>query len=182
MSTTKAVTKHRKSAPRKVNFFLLLVSDRLHGLKAKEREKEDESGNVAAKMIEEAGHKLVGREYVSNNRHHISEAIIRHAVQKKASVLLAIGGTGLSPRDVTVDTARGLGIKEIEGFGEFFRQKSEKQIGTAAFLSRATAGILNETIIVCLPGSPDAVSVGLGDVLLPEVGHLAGQVAGESKK
>ncbi len=182
MSTTKAVTKHKKSAPKKVSFFLLLVSDRLHGLKGKEREREDESGNTAVRLIGSAGHKVLDREYVSNNRHHISEAIIRPVVQKKAQVLLAIGGTGLSPRDVTVDTVRSLGMKEIEGFGEFFRQKSEKQIGTAAFLSRATAGVLNETIIVCLPGSPDAVSIGLGDVLLPEVGHLVGQVTGESKK
>ncbi len=182
MSTTKAVTKHRKAAPRKVSFFLLLVGDRLHGLKEKEREKEDESGKTAALLIEEAGHKLAGKEYVSNNRHHISEAIIRLVVQKKAQVLVAVGGTGLSPRDVTVDTVRSLGIREIEGFGEFFRQKSEKQIGTAAFLSRATAGILSETLIVCLPGSPDAVKIGLGEVLLPEVGHLVGQVAGEPKK
>jgi molybdopterin adenylyltransferase len=182
MSTTKAVAKHKKSAPRKVNFSLLLVSDRLHGLKEKERAREDESGNSAAKLIQEAGHKLLGREYVSNNRHHISEAIIRQVVQKKAQVLLAIGGTGLSPRDVTVDTVRSLGVREIEGFGEFFRQKSERQIGTAAFLSRATAGVLNETTVVCLPGSPDAVSIGLGEVLLPEIGHLVGQVAGDSKK
>lgn len=182
MSSSKAVTKHRKSAPKKVSFFLLLVSDRLHGLKEKEREREDESGSTAARLIEEAGHKIVGREYSSNNRHHLSESIIRHAVQRKAQVLVAIGGTGLSPRDVTVDTIHSLGAKEIEGFGEFFRQKSEKQIGTAAFLSRATAGILNETVIISLPGSPDAVKIGLGEVLLPEVGHLVGQVAGESKK
>ncbi len=182
MSTTKAVMKHKKSAPRKVSFYLLIVSDRLHGLEGKARDKEDESGNSATKLIEEAGHKPLGREYVSNNRHHISEAVIRLVVQKKAQVLLAIGGTGLSPRDVTVDTVRSLGVKEIEGFGEFFRQKSEKQIGTAAFLSRATAGLLNETIIVCLPGSPDAVNVGLVEVLLPEVGHLVGQVTGEPKK
>ncbi len=182
MIATKAVTKHKKSAPKKVSFLLLLVSDRLHRLKGKEREREDESGNIAARLIVEAGHEVLEREYVSNNRHHISEAIIRLVVQKRAQVLLAIGGTGLSPRDVTVDTVRSLGMKEIDGFGEFFRQKSEKQIGTAAFLSRATAGVLNETIIVCLPGSPDAVSIGLRDVLLPEVGHLVGQVAGESKK
>ena len=182
MSTTKAVAKHKKSAPRKVTFYLLLVSDRLHGLKAKDREKEDESGNIASRLIEQAGHKLLGREYVSNNRHHISEAIIRPVVQKKTQVLLVIGGTGLSTRDVTVDTVRSLGVREIEGFGEFFRQKSEKQIGTAAFLSRATAGVLNETVIVCLPGSPDAVNIGLDSVLLPEIGHLVGQVVGDSKK
>ncbi len=182
MSTAKSVQKHRKLAPKKVSFFLLVVSDRLHGLKGADREKEDESGKAAVKLIEEAGHKLMGKEYSTNNRHHISEAVIRHAVQQKAQVLLAIGGTGLSPKDATVDTVLSLGLKEIPGFGEFFRQKSEKQIGTAAFLSRATAGILNETVIVCLPGSPDAVSIGLGEVLLPEVGHLVGQVAGEEKK
>ncbi len=182
MSTKKAVAKHKKSAPRKVGFHLLLVSDRLHALKESEREREDESGRTASKLIEEAGYKVLGKEYSTNNKNHISESVIRLVLQQKPQVLVSIGGTGIGPRDVTVDTVRSLGVKEIEGFGEFFRQKSEKHIGTAAFLSRATAGILNETVLVCLPGSPDAVTVGLSEVLLPEVTHLVGQVVGEEKK
>ena len=83
------------------------------------------------------------------------------------------GGTGFSPRDVTVEAVRPLFEREIEGFGELFRMLSWEQVGAAAMLSRAAAGVARGKILVSLPGSPDAVGLAMDRLLVPELGHMA---------
>ena len=82
-----------------------------------------------------------------------------------------MGGTGLTKDDITVETMRKLFDREIEGFGELFRQISFKDIGTSVYLTRATAGIIKNKVIYCLPGSPAAVKTAL-KIIMPELNHI----------
>jgi molybdenum cofactor biosynthesis protein B len=85
------------------------------------------------------------------------------------------GGTGIAPRDVTPDTVEPLLDRGIPGFGEFFRQLSYEEIGSAAMLSRALAGMKDGRVVFVLPGSRAAVLLGMQKLILPELGHLAGE-------
>ena len=101
--------------------------------------------------------------------------VSRALKQKDLDVVVLTGGTGVSTTDVTIETVRPLFEKEIEGFGEIFRSVSYQKIGIAAALSRATAGVSKGKVVLCLPGSPDAVKTALGLFLgeVPHVLHLA---------
>lgn len=133
---------------------------------------EDESGPVASAAIEDAGHEVAATDVVTDD-----EAAIRERVEELRSevdVIVTTGGTGLTPDDVTIDAVRPLLDPEIPGVGEYFRRLSHEQVGTAAMLTRATAGIVGETAVYAFPGSPDAVELGVTEVLLPEIGHVVG--------
>jgi molybdenum cofactor biosynthesis protein B len=86
-------------------------------------------------------------------------------------IIITTGGTGIGPRDITIETLKRIFKKELNGFGEIFRYESYKELGTGAILSRATAGIYKGKLIVSLPGSPNAVDLGL-NIILPELGHI----------
>jgi molybdenum cofactor biosynthesis protein B len=102
----------------------------------------------------------------------IAESILRSVEKDDSDAIITIGGTGISKRDVTVETVKKLITKEVSGFGEIFRNISFQRIGTAAILSRALAGIAGEKPIFCLPGSPQSIEVGLKELILPEIGHM----------
>ncbi|EJO7169428.1 MogA/MoaB family molybdenum cofactor biosynthesis protein [Staphylococcus pseudintermedius] len=88
-------------------------------------------------------------------------------------VIVTTGGTGIAPRDVTIEAVTPLLDKEIEGFGELFRYLSfTEDVGTRALLSRAVAGTSKRTLIFCLPGSTGAVKLALNRLILPELTHL----------
>lgn len=88
-------------------------------------------------------------------------------------VIVTTGGTGIAPRDVTIEAVTPLLDKEIEGFGELFRYLSfAEDVGTRALLSRAVAGTVNRTLLFCLPGSTGAVKLALNRLILPELTHL----------
>ncbi len=82
------------------------------------------------------------------------------------------GGTGLAPEDVTLEAVEPLFDKTIPGFGELFRLKSLEDVGTAAMLSRASAGIVGRCVVFCLPGSPAAVELALKELIIPEAPHI----------
>jgi len=91
-------------------------------------------------------------------------------------LILFNGGTGISPRDTTYDVVSQMIEKPLPGFGELFRMLSYQEVGAAAMLSRATAGVYNKTLVFCMPGSPNAVQVALEKLILPEINHLAWEV------
>ncbi|NWG09908.1 MAG: molybdenum cofactor biosynthesis protein, partial [Nitrososphaerales archaeon] len=97
--------------------------------------------------------------------------VLRSLYDEGADVVILTGGTGLSKRDITVDSIMPLLDREIKGFGELFRSISHKKAGIPSFLSRALAGTLDDKIIFCLPGSPQAVELAL-DLILPELSHM----------
>ena len=87
-------------------------------------------------------------------------------------VILITGGTGISRRDNTFETIAGMLTKQLPGYGELFRMLSYQEIGAAAMLSRAQAGLLGQTLLFTMPGSPGAVRLAMEKLVLPELGHL----------
>jgi molybdenum cofactor biosynthesis protein B len=132
----------------------------------------DESGRMAYEILTKFGHSVADHRIVRNDRRAIAEAV-EAALKRGADFVLAIGGTGLSKRDVTVEALRGLMDKELPGFGEMFRMMTAREIGTAMILTRAVLGATAEgKLIAATPGSPAAVRMALEDILMNELKHL----------
>jgi molybdenum cofactor biosynthesis protein B len=161
---------HRALAPRQARCFVLTVSDtRTEGT--------DTGGRAIADLLTAAGHLLAGRAIVKDEPPAIREAIVRHIGSGDADVVITTGGTGITSRDGTFEVVRALLNKELTGFGELFRMLSYQQIGPAAMMSRATAGLAGRCVIVALPGSEAAVRLAMEKLLLPELGHLVQQAS-----
>lgn len=131
---------------------------------------DDRSGDAAREAIEHAGHEVTEQEIVGDDREAIAETV--ESFVGDVDVVVTSGGTGLTPDDVTVEAVRPLLDKELPGVGEYFRRLSHEQVGTMAMLSRATAGVADDTAIYAFPGNPDAVELGIEAVLLPEIDHV----------
>jgi molybdenum cofactor biosynthesis protein B len=135
----------------------------------------DTGGALAAELLAGAGHPLVRREIVKDEPAAIAGVVLRGLAEDGVGALLLTGGTGVAPRDVTPDAVEPLLERVIPGFGEIFRALSYEEIGSAALLSRALAGIAAGRVVFVLPGSRGAVRLGLEKLVLPELGHLAAE-------
>lgn len=135
----------------------------------------DESQDLAAAMIGELGHVVEARELVDDDVDAIRITLEKLLERGSLDVIIFIGGTGFSKRDVTIEAVRPLFEKEAEGFGELFRWLSFRGIGAAAILSRATMGVARGKAVICLPGSPNAVKLALENFLqaLPHLIYIA---------
>jgi molybdenum cofactor biosynthesis protein B len=131
----------------------------------------DESGRVIRDLLTAAGHRVEYYEVVPDDPGRIRKALLDNL--QNLDAIIVNGGTGIAARDSTIEAVRGLLDKELEGFGELFRYLSYQQIGSAAFLSRALAGIAGGKIVASLPGSPDACRLAMEKLLIPELGHMA---------
>lgn len=169
---SKVVKLHKHDAPRSLGIYIVTCStSKFKQLKAGQRPT-DASGDIIQKLTSTSRHRVQGRELISDSKLMIRK-VARNALASKAvDVLIITGGTGLSPRDVTVESILELVDKEIPGFGELFRRISYDRIGSAAMLSRAFAGSVKGKLIFCLPGSPDAVQTAMRQLILPEIGHM----------
>ncbi len=167
-STTPA-DEHRAAGPQQVRCAVITVSD-TRTLET------DRSGSLVVELLEGAGHQVVGRVLVPDEPRRIRHAVGEWLHGGTADAVLVTGGTGISPRDRTYETVRALFARELPGFGELFRMLSYQEIGPAAMLSRATAGVVGHTVIFVLPGSTGAVRLALQKLILPELGHLIGLV------
>nr|MDO8098356.1 MogA/MoaB family molybdenum cofactor biosynthesis protein [Candidatus Njordarchaeota archaeon] len=163
---------HKKKVPTKIKFALLIVSDSRYKQHEERREVDDESSNVAKRILEENGHTISAREVVPDESAKIVGSVLALVERDDCEVILTIGGTGVSKRDVTIESIKKLVEKEVVGFGEIFRNLSYLKIGTPAILSRGLAGIIRDKVIFCLPGSPHSVELGLRDLIIPEIGHM----------
>lgn len=147
---------HRHEARRRLKVVVITVSTSRYAKMKDGAVYTDEAGDTAAAAAKEAGHVVTRRNLVSDDR-----AMIRREVRSFLSgnddLLLMAGGTGLSPRDITVETVRPFLDKELDGFGELVRRLGYDEVGSAAALTRATAGVASGKLIVCIPGSPGAV-------------------------
>jgi molybdenum cofactor biosynthesis protein B len=133
---------------------------------------DDESGNIIRTAVTAAGHRVLHYEIIRDEPDRIAAAVIARIGDLDAMIIN--GGTGISPRDATFEAVKRLLDKELEGFGELFRMLSYNQIGSAAFLSRATAGVCRGKILVSIPGSPSACRLAMEKLLIPELSHMAG--------
>jgi molybdenum cofactor biosynthesis protein B len=163
---------HKLKAPTKIKFTILVVSDSRYKQHKQGMKVDDESSPIAVQAIQEKGYEVSNREIVPDDSEMIAENILRSVEKNDSDAIITIGGTGISKRDVTIETVKKLITKEVTGFGEIFRSISFQKIGTAAILSRALAGIIGEKPIFCLPGSPQSIEVGLKELILPEIGHM----------
>ncbi|MFP4530279.1 MAG: molybdenum cofactor biosynthesis protein B [Halodesulfurarchaeum sp.] len=143
---------------------------------------DDPSGDAIRDAFEADGHRVVTRELVGDDLDRIQGIASQLVDRRDVDVLVSTGGTGVSPDDVTVEAVKPLFEKELPGFGELFRRKSVEEIGSKAIASRATAGIANGVPVFVLPGSLDAVSLAMGSLILPEIGHLAGLARHDSDR
>ena len=119
---------------------------------------DDSSGDVLQQRLEGAGHRLVDRQLVGDDRYRIRAALSTWIADPAVQVVISSGGTGLTGRDGTPEAVAPLLDKTIDGFGELFRLLSFETIGTSTLQSRALAGVANGTVIFVLPGSLDAVT------------------------
>ncbi|MCP9773820.1 molybdenum cofactor biosynthesis protein B [Synechococcus sp. Tobar12-5m-g] len=133
---------------------LLTVSDR----RSAEPGLGDPSGDLLLERLLGAGHRLVDRQLVPDNRYSIRAAVSGWIADSAVEVVISTGGTGLTGRDGTPEAVEPLLDKTIEGFGELFRVLSFDTIGTSTLQSRCLAGVANGTVIFVLPGSLDAVA------------------------
>ena len=159
---------HRKHAPSSVASLVITVSDTRTA-------ETDTGGTLVAELLENAGHEVLGRAIVADEVDAISAALERALAVEETRAVIFTGGTGVAPRDVTPDAIEPRLDRVIPGFGELFRQLSYDSIGSAAMLSRAIAGIVGGRVVFVLPGSRGAVLLGMEKLILPELGHLAGE-------
>jgi molybdenum cofactor biosynthesis protein B len=135
----------------------------------------DASGRAIADLLATAGHRVVGRAIVKDEPLLVRSTIEAQLTERDVQVIITTGGTGITSRDHTFDAVSGMLDKRLDGFGELFRMLSYQEIGPAAMMSRAVAGLARGRIIVSLPGSEGAVRLAMEKLLLPELGHLVQQ-------
>jgi molybdenum cofactor biosynthesis protein B len=149
------------TAPDTLRFAVLTISD-------SRGSDDDASGDLISQGLSDAGHRLVERRIVADDRWQIRAAVSAW-VADKIDVVITTGSTGVTGRDVAPEALEPLFDKPLSGFGELFRQLSYDEIGASAIQSRATAGRCDHTLVFVLPGSPGACRLGVEKILLPQL-------------
>ena len=157
------VEEHRKAAVAGVRCAVLTVSD----TRAPET---DVSGRTIVEALEAAGHVVAKRQILRDNPMDVHDAVLAQIGAVEA--VITTGGTGITSRDSTYEAVADLFEKQIDGFGELFRMLSYPEIGSAAMMTRACAGVARGTAIFILPGSEHAVRLAMTKLILPEIGHV----------
>jgi molybdopterin adenylyltransferase len=161
---------HRSLAPSSVGCFVITVSDT-------RTEATDTGGRAIAELLVSAGHRIVGRTILKDDAELVRGTIERQLANPEVQVVITTGGTGISSRDMTFEAVSSMIQKRLDGFGELFRMLSFQQIGPAAMMTRACAGLVAGRIVVSLPGSEAAVRLALERLLIPELGHMVQQAS-----
>ncbi|MEW9051741.1 MAG: molybdenum cofactor biosynthesis protein B [Neobacillus sp.] len=161
---------HKKEAPKTINCKIITVSDTRN-------QDTDKSGRLMIEMLEKQGHKIVDYVIVKDERTPIQDEILKGCARNDIDVILTNGGTGIAKRDVTIESVQEILDKEIVGFGELFRMLSyQEDIGSAAILSRAVAGVVRDKAVFSTPGSTGAVKLAMNKLILPEIGHVVREI------
>lgn len=158
---------HQNESSNDITCGVITLSD------SRKSKKADLSGQYIVEEIEKL-YSLKSRSIIPDEKEDLLKAI-EDMVNDEIDVILTTGGTGLASRDITVETVETLFEKKIDGFGELFRSKSYEEIGSAALLSRATAGVYKKSVIFSMPGSPNAVKTALS-IIIDELPHIAHHV------
>ena len=162
---------HRSTAPTTLGFGVL------HGSDTRTPE-DDVSGRRVEELASDSGHRVLNRCIVRDEIAAIQSGLRELLELPDMDVVVLTGGTGYSPRDVTVEAVEPLLDRKIPGFGELFRWLSHDQVQAAAMLSRTMGGVIARSAVFVLPGSPKAVELAMKKLILPEVAHLLGQLRG----
>ena len=156
---------HRAAAPRTTRCYVVTVSDT-------RTEETDRGGAAIVELLSQHDHEVAGKTIVPDDPERVRGALQTGIDTPDVDVVIATGGTGITRRDGTYEVISALLEKRIDGFGELFRALSYQEIGPAAMLSRACAGLAGGTIIISLPGSENAVRLAMTKLILPELGHM----------
>lgn len=160
-----AVTEHKDKAHRTVCCAVITASDTRTA-------ETDTSGKKIKDLLAAHNHPVVSYQILKDEPGQIAAAVRALLERPDVDAIVINGGTGIAPRDTTFEAIQGLLEKEISGFGELFRMLSYQDIGSAAMMTRATAGVARGKVVVSLPGSTGAVELGMTKLLLPELGHM----------
>lgn len=161
---------HKRSAPIAIPCAIVTVSDT-------RTEETDTSGAAIRERLLAAGHEVVHYAIVPDEPERIRAVIAEVRTAARARVVIVNGGTGISRRDRTYEAVAAMLDKTLDGFGELFRFLSYQDIGSAAMLSRAIAGLSGELVIFSVPGSSGAVKLAMDKLIVPELGHVVGESA-----
>ena len=160
-----SVDTHRRSAPSQIRCAVLTISDT-------RTEETDTSGRAICELLQGQGHTVTARVLVTDDPERIAEALESLLDRNDVQVVLTTGGTGISRRDSTYEVVERMLEKRLDGFGELFRMLSYDEIGGAAMLTRACAGLVRGRALFVMPGSEAAVRLGMQKLVLPELGHV----------
>jgi len=160
---------HKAASPVSVRVAVLTVSDT-------RTEATDTSGAAIVALLEQAGHQVIARALVKDEPADVM-AFVATQLRGPAQVIITTGGTGITSRDSTYEAVTEMLEKRLDGFGELFRMLSYADIGPAAMMSRACAGLARGRVVISLPGSEGAVLLAMTKLVLPELGHLVQQAS-----
>ena len=155
---------HKAHAPKSLNLAIVTVS-------TTRSLADDKSGHWMRKQAHKK-HRVVFHDVVPDDKDLIAQAVLTVIQEHRPHVILVNGGTGISPSDVTIEAIRPMFEKELSAFGPLFALLSYEEIDSAALLSRATAGIVDRTLVFCLPGSLNACKLAWKELIVRELGHL----------
>jgi molybdenum cofactor biosynthesis protein B len=171
VGATETADEHRARAPASsaVRVAILTASDSRTAAT-------DEGGRLVKTLAEEAGLAVVGEALLREDEAALRAHVAALAAAGGADALLVTGGTGLGPRDRAPEAIGALFERRLPGFGELFRMLSFQEIGAAAMLSRAEAGVVGGMLVFLMPGSPAAVRLAMQRLIIPELAHAIGQL------
>jgi molybdenum cofactor biosynthesis protein B len=164
-------SEHKQAAPRQVTIAVLTLS-------TTRSLAEDASGQWIKESAIEAGHRVLCHRVIPDEAATITMTVREITENVKPEILLMNGGTGITPQDVTIEAVSPMFSKVLSAFGPLFAQLSMQEIGSAAVMSRATAGIVGSTVVFCMPGSLNACKLACTRLIFPELGHLVKHLKG----
>ena len=165
--TSSSAADHKHHSPSKLRVALFTVSSS----RFRDQKLSDETGETAKELFQKAGHEITHK-VIDDHKGMIRFSVLKALWEADFDAAVLMGGTGLSPRDVTIEAISPLLDKVLDGYSEVFRRLSYDSIGSPALMSRAIAGVMDGKIVFCLPGSPDAARLGV-ELLLKELPHAA---------
>ena len=165
---------HKETSPKSAGVYIVTCSTSKYKQLQEKQQPDDVSGDIIERVAADAGHKIAGRKLIPDSRIMIRNALRAAVVGRNVDAVIITGGTGVSQTDVTFETISPLLERQLPGFGEIFRRISYDEIGSAAMMSRAFAGIIKGKVVFCLPGSPNGVKMAMERLILPELGHIIG--------
>jgi len=169
---SESARKHKAEAPKRLRFGILICSTSRYQKMKKGERVEDVSGDLIDGLVKNAGYTVAFRKLIPDDKASIEEGMQQALASTDLDAVVFCGGTGITPTDITIETVSPFLEKVLPGFGEIFRLLSFKEIGSAAVLSRAIAGVVKGKAFFCIPGSPDAVRLCFEKLILPEAPHI----------
>jgi molybdenum cofactor biosynthesis protein B len=169
---SESTKQHKATAPRKLNFAVFVCSTSRYQEMQKSEKIGDVSGDTVEALLKIGGHRVLSRKIIADDKSMIEEAVNNVLNSAELDAAVFCGGTGIAPKDVTIETVSPFFEKTLPGFGEIFRRLSYDKMGSAAVMSRAVAGVAKGKALFCIPGSPDAVRVSVETLILPEAPHI----------